>query len=68
MDFFFSGKLDSKADIKTPKVKGRKSDQWNKTPGRDEIIFSQHFDSQTVVGWDCNSPDHICGIKKSMCS
>ncbi|XP_052273598.1 serine-rich adhesin for platelets-like isoform X2 [Dreissena polymorpha] len=49
--------------LKTPKPR-RVGQQFVETPGRDELIFSQHFDSQALVGWDCNSPDVLRRISK----
>ncbi|XP_052770254.1 mucin-5AC-like isoform X2 [Mya arenaria] len=48
--------------IKTPQIKtprGVRRNAVRTTPGRDEIVFSQNFDSQAVVGWDCNSPLNV---------
>ena len=52
---------------RTPKL-SKKRDIKSKTPSRDDVLCSQHFDSQTVVGWDCNSPGSVKSLteKKSM--
>ncbi|KAL3874954.1 hypothetical protein ACJMK2_037902 [Sinanodonta woodiana] len=47
--------------MKTPKTKSRAEAV---TPLRDDIMCSQHFDSQADVGWDCNSPDTLRHIQR----
>lgn len=68
-----SASFQSKAEtkVKTPKVKSFRNSKTVvntpgrvNTPGKDDFLLSQHFDSQVVVGWDCNSPDTIRGIKR----
>ncbi|XP_045187407.2 uncharacterized protein LOC123545160 isoform X2 [Mercenaria mercenaria] len=50
--------------VRNVKLMSPRSRNIAQTPGRDDVLCSQHFDSQMVVGWDCNSPDTLRGIKR----
>ncbi|KAL4237424.1 hypothetical protein ACF0H5_002141 [Mactra antiquata] len=56
----------AKRGLATPKNKIKKIQKAiTHTPGgRDDLLCSQHFDSQVVVGWDCQSPDTLREIKR----
>ncbi|XP_060556768.1 uncharacterized protein LOC132717342, partial [Ruditapes philippinarum] len=56
--------VQSEAGVRNGKLLSPRRRALVQTPGRDDVICSQHFDSQMVVGWDCNSPDTLRGIKR----